>query len=144
MNGMNDLNVAQMRQHYCDAWNETMLTIWQERIYKLGIYDTGALMRSPLTLKYVKDSDYTELEFEYGFLEYGIWQDLGVGRETPRGNPGDIGRDKVRQRRRWLSTPFYSSVMNLKDFMADSIGLDFIGLVTNALSDDGLRNLARY
>ena len=26
-----------------------------------------------------------------------LWQDYGTGKETPRGNPGDIGRAKKRQ-----------------------------------------------
>ena len=42
------------------------------------------------------------------FLEYGLCQDYGTGRETPRGNSGDLGRAKRRQRRSWFSRKFTS------------------------------------
>ena len=45
----------------------------------------------------------------------------------------DIGRDKVRKRRIWFSKKYYASVMNLKEFMSDSIGREFVGLISNAL-----------
>jgi len=49
-------------------------------------------------------------------MQYGLWQDYGTGRETPRGNSGDIGRPKKRKRRRWFSRKYYASVMRLKEF----------------------------
>ncbi len=33
-------------------------------------------------------------------MQYGLCQDYGTGRETPRGNSGDLGWAKKRQRRR--------------------------------------------
>lgn len=54
----------------------------------------------------------------------------------------NIGRDKVRQRRKWFSTKYYASVMkyyasvmNLKEFFADNLGRDFTGIVANALNN---------
>ena len=78
------------------------------------------------------------------FLEYGLWQDYGTGKEVARSNSGDIGRDKVRQRRRWFSRKFYASFMNLKEFMADSIGREFIGMVSDALDADKMRRNSHY
>ncbi len=69
------------------------------------------------------------------FLEYGLWQDFGTGKEPPRGNPGDIGHDRKRQPRRWFSRKYYASVMNLRDFMVDSIGQEFVGIVAKAIDD---------
>ncbi len=59
--------------------------------------------------------------YRMAFLEYGLWQDYGTGRETPRGNSGDIGRTKVRQRRKWFSRKYYASVMRLKEFYEDNV-----------------------
>jgi hypothetical protein len=67
-----------------------------------------------------------------------------VGREVPHGNPGDIGHDKVRQRRRWFSVKYFSSVMNLRDFMAKSLGKEFVGMVCSALDSDNLRYSSAY
>ena len=79
---------------------------------------------------------------------------MGTGREIKIGNPGDVkcldpkyreehnlneprkrgpkwGGGKTsgnpRESRRWFSTKYYRSVMRLKEFMADSIGEEFIG-----------------
>ena len=57
----------------------------------------------------------------------------------PHGNPGDIGRDKKRERRRWFSVKYYASVMKLRDFMALSIGNEFKSMFCAALDTDNLR-----
>jgi len=107
----------QERQKYVAAFNDTMIKIWKERITLLDVIDTKTL----------------------AFREYGLWQDYGTGRETPRGNPGDIGRAKVRQRRRWFSIKYYASFMNIKEFYADNLGKEFIGIINEALDDYNFR-----
>lgn len=116
-----------------------MIDIWDERIYKLKVIDTGALWRSPLQLPVRADGRFYDITLSQNFLEYGLWQDLGVGREVPHGNSGDIGRDKVRERRRWFSVKYYSSVMNLRDFMAESLGDEFRSMFCAALDSDNAR-----
>ena len=94
-------------------------------------------------------------------MQYGFWQDYGTGRETPRGNSGDLGRAKSsrasrtqsqaglksaeaqprtairkRQRHRWFSRKYYSSVMRLKEFYEENIGREFCGILSSALSKD--------
>ena len=121
-----------------------MLDIWQERIYRLGVMHTGALWRSPLSMPVRADGRFLDVSLSQTFLEYGLWQDLGVGREVPHGNSGDIGREKKRQRRRWFSTKYYASVMNLRDFMAESLGSEFNGMFANIDSDAQRRSTAFY
>ena len=121
-----------------------MLDIWQERIYRLRVMHTGALWRSPLSMPVRADGRFLDVSLSQTFLEYGLWQDLGVGREVPHGNSGDIGREKKRQRRRWFSTKYYASVMNLRDFMAESLGSEFTGMFANIDSDAQRRSTAFY
>ena len=128
---LDDRKSIESRRRYVEAWNRTMIDIWQERIHKLGVVDTGALYRSPAALAVRADGRFYDLTLSHTFLEYGLWQDRGVGRETPRGNSGDLGRAKTRERRRWFSVKYYSSVMRLRDFMAESVGRDFLGLFAN-------------
>ena len=116
------------RQKYILAFNATMLEIWKERITLLEVIDTGLLLRSPLSLSVKADGRFFEVTLSQAFLEYGLWQDYGVGRETPRGNSGDIGRRKVRQRRPWFSKKYYASVLNLRDFLGENIGQEFQGI----------------
>ena len=122
------------RQKYILAFNATMLEIWKERITLLEVIDTGLLLRSPLALPVKADGRFFEVTLSQAFLEYGLWQDYGVGRETPRGNSGDIGRRKVRQRRPWFSKKYYASVLNLRDFLGENIGQEFQGVLADTFA----------
>lgn len=132
------------RKKFVEAWNKTMIDIWQEKIYKYHIIDTGNLYASPKALSIKADGRFYDITLSQAFLEYGIWQDLGTGREVPIGNGGDIGREKVRQRRPWFSPKYYASVMNLRDFYAESLGYEFVGLFANLDSDDLRRQSVYY
>ena len=129
----------QERHKYVAAFNDTMIKIWKERITLLDVIDTKTLLHSPISLGYKADGKLVDVHLSQAFREYGLWQDYGTGRETPRGNPGDIGRPKVRQRRRWFSIKYYASFMNIKEFYADNLGKEFIGIINEALDDYNFR-----
>ena len=138
MNGPNNITEQQAieaRQKFVTAFNDTMIRIWKEKITLLDVIDTGRLLHSvPIVLAMRADGRFFEVSLTQSFLEYGLWQDYGTGRETPRGNPGDIGRAKKRQRRKWFSTKYYASVMNIKEFYEENLGWQFCGLISSALS----------
>lgn len=116
-----------------------MVRIWREQIALLGVIDTGALYRSTLAVRMNADGKYTSITLEQSFNLYGLFVDYATGSNTPRGNPGDLGRDNARKRRRWFSRKYYASVMNIRDFYADNLGRDLADTVSNALS----RNISR-
>lgn len=126
-----EIEAQEEREKYIKAWNDTMLHIWQERITFLEVIDTGRLLASPVALPVRADGRFVEVTLSQEFLEYGLWQDYGVGRETPRGNSGDIGHAKVRQRRPWFSKKYYASVLNLRDFFGDNLGREFQGIMAD-------------
>ena len=101
----------------------------------MDVIDTGRLLQSPVSVRVQADGRFYECSLSQAFLEYGLWQDFGTGKETPRGNSGDIGRTKRRVAKKWFSRKYYASVMNLRDFMADNIGQEFVGIVAKALDD---------
>ena len=142
MNGNNitEQQAQKEREKFVTAFNDTMIKIWQEQITLLGVIDTGALLASPKAIAMRADGRFFEVSLSQAFLEYGLWQDYGTGRETPRGNSGDIGRTKVRQRRKWFSRKYYASVMNIKEFYEDNIGKAFTGIISNALNKNFGRN----
>ena len=142
MNGNNitEQQAQKEREKFVTAFNDTMIKIWQEQITLLGVIDTGALLASPKAIAMRADGRFFEVSLSQAFLEYGLWQDYGTGRETPRGNSGDLGRTKVRQRRKWFSRKYYASVMNIKEFYEDNIGKSFTGILCSALSKDFGRN----
>ena len=130
MNGNSHITEQQAqkeREKFVTAFNDTMVKIWQEQITLLDVIDTGALLASPKAVAMRADGRFFEVSLSQAFFEYGLWQDYGTGRETPRGNSGDIGRAKVRQRRKWFSRKYYASVMNIKEFYEDNIGKAFTG-----------------
>lgn len=130
MNGNSHITEQQAqkeREKFVTAFNDTMVKIWQEQITLLDVIDTGALLASPKGIAMRADGRFFEVSLSQAFLEYGLWQDYGTGRETPRGNSGDIGRAKVRQRRKWFSRKYYASVMNIKEFYETNIGKAFTG-----------------
>ena len=140
---------ADRRQKYVEAWNKEMITIWQERIHKLKVIDTGDLWRSPLALRIHPDGRFYEFSLSQSFLEYGLWQDLGVGRELHHGdyeyNSKYIDKHgRNREIRRWMSPKYYSSVMNLRDFMAESLGDEFKAMFCAALDSDHLRRQSAH
>lgn len=125
-----DKQSIEERRKYVTAFNDTMIKIWKEQITLLGVIDTGQLLGSTHALSMRMDNSVTEVELSQEFLEYGLWQDLGVGRDTPRGNSG-LENGTRRKRRRWFSRKYFASLFNIRDFMADSLGRDFCGLLSN-------------
>ena len=77
------------------------------------------------------DGRFFEVGLSQTCLEYGLWQDYGVGRETPRGNSGDIGRAKKRKRRKWFSRKYYASVKRIGEFYEENIGRSFTGILSD-------------
>ncbi len=126
----------QEREKYVRAFNDTMIKIWREQIALLGVVDTGALYRSTVAVSMTADGKFTSVSLSQKFNLYGIYADYGVGSNTPRGNPGDLGRDNKRKRRRWFSRKYFASVMNIREFFADNLGKDLADTVSNALTRD--------
>ena len=124
------------------AFRPTLVKIWREQIALLGVVDTGALYRSTVAVSMTADGKFTSVSLAQKFNLYGIYADYGVGSNTPRGNPGDLGRDNKRKRRRWFSRKYFASVMNIREFFADNLGKDLADTVSNALSPDVARRFA--
>ena len=110
------------RKKYVDAFNDTQIKIWKEKIVQLGVIDTGRLYNYVVETGLAADGRYTSVTLSQGFALYGLYQDRGTGREVPAGNPGNIGRVKVRERRPWFRKKYWSSFYNLQDFFADNLG----------------------
>lgn len=127
------------RRKYVNAWNDTMIRIWRENIEELNVINTRALLHSPLGIQLKADDGYRTIEIKHGFLEYGMWQDLGVGREVPHGNPGDIGHDKNRERKPWFSPAYFRSVLRIRDFLGENLGAEFRDMLCSQLDSSKMR-----
>lgn len=147
------VDAVEERREWVEGWNTTMVDIWQGRIWLFkkkdnALYDTGELYKSPKALEIKTDADGRFLEFslEHKFLEYGLWQDMGTGRNTAIGNTHKKDQDgwtNKREPRRWFSTKYYRSTMRLKEFLADSIGKEFVGIFGKLEAED-YRSQTKY
>ena len=127
------------RRKYVTAFNATMVKIWREQIALLGAVDTGALYRSTVGISMTADGKFIDITLEQAFNTYGLFVDYGTGRNTPRGNPGDIGKANGRKRKSWFSRKYFASVMHIQEFYADSLGQEFCRAISNALNPDIMR-----
>ena len=146
MNGNNitEEKALEERAKFIGAFNGTMIDIWKEKIVDMDIIDTGSLLDSVTALPVRADGRFVEVTLIQQFLEYGLWQDYGTGKEVWRGNPGDIypgqkGRKIVRERRRWFSWKYYASVFKLRDFIADNMGREFIGVMSDIFDEKRMK-----
>ena len=121
------------RKKYIDAWERMMVDIWKEKIVRLGVIDTKQLY-SDITGKITSQGDDIH-SITHQFMEYGIFQDCGTGKEFSKANGGDLGFTPVRIPREWFSRAYFASVMTLKEEMAFQFGEEFCGVLSDAISD---------
>lgn len=99
----------------------------------LGAIDRGALYNSVVGVSVAMDSKVTSVTLHQEFSEYGFYVERGTGSNTPRGNSGDIGRENPRKKKPWMTRKYLASMFNLREFMADSLGVETCLSLTNAL-----------
>ena len=155
-------------QKYEDAWVDTMIQIWKEKIERLRVIRTGALHESfSDQINRTKSGDTLKLKF----LRYGIYQALGTGYgydSAEKGNNGDLKfldpayrerhrlnmqrkvgpawggymtSGKPRKRRDWFSRKLFMSVIALREDLARITGEQAAMIICNALHDT--RNVVR-
>lgn len=103
------------------AWADITLKIWRNKITELKAWDTGSLYESlENALFTAAGNDVNKVEFSFNL--YGIFVDMGVGKEIFKGNDGDVGYDVYRKRKEWYSRIFYREVMRLKEILIEKFG----------------------
>ena len=132
------------RKKYQEAWAEMMVTIWREKIERLHVIDTYSLHQQ------IKDNVVTSSDsistIQHKFLEYGIYQDLGVGNGYSKDNDGNLeildpvyraehNMGEPRKPRVWFSRSYFASVMVLKEQMAYMYGEEFCGLLVDKIEE---------
>lgn len=148
------------RKKYQEAWADMMIKIWREKIERLHVINTYSLHQQ-IQENVISSSD-TISTIQHKFLEYGIYQDLGVGngyskdnganleilnpvyREEHRLNvPRRVGpkpggyytSGNPRKPREWFSRAYFASIMVLKEQMAYMYGEEFCGLLVDKIEE---------
>ncbi len=118
------------------AWADIVIKIWHEKITELKVYYKGFLAESLLRELLVnagKDID----KIEFSFKLYGIFVDMGVGKEIYVGNSGDLGFTPTRKPKEWYSRKYYGQVMKLREILIEryskAISYSLINTMTEPL-----------
>lgn len=144
---------------YVDAWTKTQLDIWREKISRLGIVRSGALYNSFDAAVSAASSGKT---ISMRFLQYGVYQALGTGREFYHDNGGDLPflentyreehglntprrvgpawgghmtSGNPRERRDWYSRKLYMSTMAMIEDLARILGENMVHIICEELTD---------
>ena len=148
------------RKKYQEAWADMMIKIWREKIERLHVINTYSLHQQ-IQENVISSSD-TISTIQHKFLEYGIYQDLGVGNGYTADNKGNLKiLDPVyreehrlnvprkvgpkpggyytsgnpRKPREWFSRAYFASIMVLKEQMAYMYGEEFCGLLVDKIEE---------
>lgn len=132
------------RKKYQEAWADMMIKIWREKIERLHVIDTYSLHQQ--MQENVVSSTDTVSTIQHKFLEYGIYQDLGVGNGYSKDNGGNLeildpvyraehNMGEPRKPRVWFSRAYFASIMVLKEQMAYMYGEEFCGLLVDKIEE---------
>lgn len=132
------------RRKYEDAWSKMMIDIWREKIDRMRVVDTR-MLRQQMTQR-VTESGSAMTTIQHRFMQYGIYQDCGVGRGYEKGNGGNLlildekhrakyNMGEPRKPREWFSRAYFASVMVLKEQEAYMYGEEFCGLIADAIQN---------
>lgn len=125
------------------AWANIVLEIWMEGLMKHKVLNTGALWHS-LLQHVVAQADGSTARIDFFFLYYGIYVDIGTGKEFSRGNSGNIGTSKTggyRPRRipkPWYSKAFYGQTKRLAEIISEKMAEQSAASVVGFMAADQL------
>jgi hypothetical protein len=123
-------NSGQSKEQFYGSWAEVLVKMWQGKILLLDVWDEGTLYESFVNHVLNNAGGDTEL-IRFIFEKYGIYADMGVGRDTPKGNEGDLRHGKKRKEKPWYSSVFYREVKKLAEFQAFHYGKTALWTVKN-------------
>ncbi len=123
------------RKDGLQQWANIVVKMWEEKIVALQVWDEGALYHS--FVNHVKNNAGGSVDkIDFLFSQYGIYADMGVGKETSRGNSGDVGEvNKRREPKPWYSKVFFREVMKLYEKTGRELGATAAFGIAQTFSD---------
>lgn len=110
-----------------NAWAKIVIQIWKQRMIKerIGFYDRKYTPAHTLLMEsfvhHVNTQSNGDVQFiEFMFNLYGRFVDMGVGRNTPIGNSGNLGQPLKRKRKPWYSAAWFLEVKKLQEYLGNT------------------------
>jgi len=117
------------------AWADIVIEKWHAKITELKVYDKGNLDDS-LMQDLLVNSGIDIDKIEFTFKLYGIFVDMGVGKEISKGNSGDLGFTPERKAKEWFSRKYYGQIMKLREILMEQYSKAIAWSMINTLSAD--------
>ena len=127
------------------AWADITIKIWRQKLIKVGAVRTNHLWQSFLR-NVVDQASGDIVKIDFGFLYYGKFVDMGVGRGTGIGGVKEnassrrlIGKmvGNKRKPKKWYSKTLAAEVMRLSEILGTSYANG-----TAALIKEDIQNMA--
>lgn len=116
-----------------ERWAEIVIERWIRKIQALNIGSTGELLKS-LQSEVTLSAQGNPAKITFTYLYYGIFTDMGVGRNVKL---GAAGKGNNRQKKPWYSSVFQNQVAVLGRLMAERYGYDAATLPLRAFEGMG-------
>lgn len=133
--------MAENTREIAERWAEIVIERWIRKIQALNIGSTGELLKS-LEAHVAVDAQGNPEKITFLYLYYGIFTDMGVGKNVK------LGSEKGnRKKKPWYSSVFLKEVNALGRIMAERYGYDAATLPLKAfegMSSGKFNDLAYY
>lgn len=128
-----------------ERWADIVIERWIRKIQSLNIGSTGELLKS-LEAQVAVDANGDPQKITFLYLYYGIFTDMGVGKNVK------LGSEKGnRKKKPWYSSTFLKEVNALGRLMAERYGYEaasipikaFEGISSSSFNDTAYYNLKK-
>ena len=128
-----------------ERWADIVIERWIRKIQSLNIGSTGELLKS-LEAQVAVDANGDPQKITFLYLYYGIFTDMGVGKNVK------LGSEKSnRKKKPWYSSTFLKEVNALGRLMAERYGYEaasipikaFEGISSSSFNDAAYYNLKK-
>ena len=128
-----------------ERWADIVIERWIRKIQSLNIGSTGELLKS-LEAQVAVDANGDPQKITFLYLYYGIFTDMGVGKNVK------LGSEKGnRKKKPWYSSTFLKEVKALGRLMAERYGYEaasipikaFEGISSSSFNDAAYYNLKK-
>lgn len=128
-----------------ERWADIVIERWIRKIQSLNIGSTGELLKS-LEAQVAVDANGDPQKITFLYLYYGIFTDMGVGKNVK------LGSEKGnRKKKPWYSSTFLKEVNALGRLMAERYGYEaasspikaFEGISSSSFNDAAYYNLKK-
>ena len=127
------LITPQQKKDWFEGWSKMMVNIWRDRLHKHKVWCSGSLYASVSEQNLsMEGANADVVKIVHNFLQYGIYVDMGTGKEFggERNEKGQLIKETTRKPKPWLSKAYYRSTMVAKDFAAEAYGDQFVAIMS--------------